>query len=190
MLVYMFNPELWKKAVVTSQQHAHLEELQREFCIQLRKKYEAGAEEHGGFVGDLDPDTLFHHAKEEILDLWVYLHSLKQAAIKMQDENEKSWVEERRALHLRISHLEQENAQLRTGSGVGWQSTGPAGVCGHSSGVEQFAEAPRVSENVSSPLPRSSFVIRLDAKMARNTIRFESPGNPPVDLVLDREVKS
>jgi hypothetical protein len=61
---------------LTDAQQAHIDRIVAEFDQQVRAKYAAGQREHGGNIWQ--KPGMLQHAKEEVLDLWVYLCTLEQ----------------------------------------------------------------------------------------------------------------
>ena len=47
------------------------------FSDKARKKFDAGAKEHGGDVLDLSVEALFNALEEEKIDEWFYLQALR-----------------------------------------------------------------------------------------------------------------
>lgn len=60
---------------MTQEQEEHLQSVKDKFCQDLDKKYRAGQKEHGGNLWD--KEGLLDFAIEEVLDLAVYLYTLK-----------------------------------------------------------------------------------------------------------------
>lgn len=59
---------------------AHLDSIVRELTQDIRAKYAKGQEEHGGRIWE--KPGMLDHAIEEVLDLAVYLYTLKQQLAK------------------------------------------------------------------------------------------------------------
>lgn len=59
------------------QQIDHENQIIEEFVRDHQAKYEKGAIEHGGFLGDVPADQLTDFAIEEVLDQASYLYTLK-----------------------------------------------------------------------------------------------------------------
>jgi hypothetical protein len=62
---------------MTDKQEDHLLAIKSHFERFVDFKYRAGAKEHGGDLKDLTPLQLVHAAKEEAVDLFVYLDTLE-----------------------------------------------------------------------------------------------------------------
>lgn len=60
---------------MTPEQEKHLQEIKDNFVKEVDKKYRAGQKEHGG---DLWDKPMIDNALEEVLDLYVYLRTLKK----------------------------------------------------------------------------------------------------------------
>ena len=55
---------------------AHVSRILNRFNADLRAKYEAGQAEHGGNIWE--KPGMLEHAVEEVIDLVVYLYTLKE----------------------------------------------------------------------------------------------------------------
>ena len=66
-------------------QQLHLDSLVASFESLVRPKYEAGAKEHGGTLSDMPVRDLLVNAREEVIDMFVYL----QTAIEKLDTESK-----------------------------------------------------------------------------------------------------
>lgn len=62
---------------MNQQQIDHENQIIEEFVEDHQAKYEKGAIEHGGFLGDVPADQLTDFAIEEVLDQASYLYTLK-----------------------------------------------------------------------------------------------------------------
>lgn len=60
------------------QQDLHSQSLAKTFSEQMKAKYAAGVKEHGGNLWEVNTDNLLDMAIEEVLDLYVYLQTLKE----------------------------------------------------------------------------------------------------------------
>lgn len=60
------------------EQEQHLEDIKSRFVNFVDFKFRAGAKEHGGDLRDLTAAQLVHAAKEEAVDLFVYLDTLEE----------------------------------------------------------------------------------------------------------------
>lgn len=60
---------------MTPAHEAHLAQLKAEISADLDAKYRAGQQEHGGNIWE--KPGMLEHAIEEVLDLAVYLYTLK-----------------------------------------------------------------------------------------------------------------
>ena len=60
---------------MTTKQTKHLAKIVQSFAVDCSKKYERGAEEHGGNLWD--KKGLVDMALEEVIDLYVYLKTLQ-----------------------------------------------------------------------------------------------------------------
>lgn len=60
---------------MTPEHEAHLAYLKAELTADIDAKYRAGQEEHGGNIWE--KPGMLEHAIEEVLDLAVYLYTLK-----------------------------------------------------------------------------------------------------------------
>jgi hypothetical protein len=61
---------------MTDEQRQHIDAIVASFDREVRAKYEAGQREHGGNIWT--KPGMLRHAKEEVLDLWVYLETLER----------------------------------------------------------------------------------------------------------------
>lgn len=61
---------------LTQEQEEHLTGLTTRFATHVTRKYLKGAQEHGGNLWE--KDGLLQEAKDEVVDLWVYLDTLEQ----------------------------------------------------------------------------------------------------------------
>jgi hypothetical protein len=51
--------------------------LKIQSAVLMDEKYRKGAEEHGGFLGDMTPEDLIANAIDEAIDQLVYLLTLR-----------------------------------------------------------------------------------------------------------------
>ena len=70
---------------MTNSQEEHLQRLKDEFVKRVDAKYRAGAREHGGDLQEVGILTLLEYAMEEVEDMWVYLFTLYEKAIHLED---------------------------------------------------------------------------------------------------------
>lgn len=63
---------------MTDQQRAHRAKIMQRLSVLAHAKYEAGALEHGGLLSDHPVEWLTDNAIEEVIDLAVYLLTLKE----------------------------------------------------------------------------------------------------------------
>lgn len=63
---------------MTSDQEKHIDSLVEVFSKKAKFKYAAGVKEHGGNIWELPKEKLIEAAEEEIIDMWVYLQTLKE----------------------------------------------------------------------------------------------------------------
>lgn len=61
---------------MTPERENHLKSIQDSFCQKVRDKYYNGQSQHGGDLWK--KDGMLDNALEEVLDLYVYLITLKQ----------------------------------------------------------------------------------------------------------------
>lgn len=59
-------------------QRNHVHDLKKLICELLESKYEVGAREHGGYIWDLSLLALVDAAISEVIDLGVYLLTLRE----------------------------------------------------------------------------------------------------------------
>ena len=72
---------------MTDAHEQHLQQIKDKFVSEVDKKYRAGVKEHGGNLAvDYTLPELLDMAMEEVLDLWVYLESLR---MRLQNELEE-----------------------------------------------------------------------------------------------------
>jgi hypothetical protein len=62
--------------MLTAEQQEHLHALTGRFVDQVTEKYVAGQKEHGGDLWR--KKGIIKMAKEEVVDMWVYLDTLEQ----------------------------------------------------------------------------------------------------------------
>ena len=62
---------------LTKEQLSHLTGIKEDFCSAVDLKYRAGAAEHGGDLLGKSPEELVEMALEEVLDLVVYVLTLR-----------------------------------------------------------------------------------------------------------------
>lgn len=70
---------------MSDEQQQHMKDLGRRFIEFMEPKYIKGAEEHGGDIHDMKALQLLNCAKEEVVDLWVYLDTLEEK-LKLSEE--------------------------------------------------------------------------------------------------------
>lgn len=61
---------------MTPKQNAHLKRIQNSFHKEVKRKYEKGQLQHGGNL--FEKRDILDMAMEEIIDLYVYLHTLRE----------------------------------------------------------------------------------------------------------------
>ncbi|MGH9450213.1 MAG: hypothetical protein ACRD1C_12535 [Terriglobales bacterium] len=64
---------------MTREQAKHIQQIQRDFNLEVSPKYARGADSHGGNLWSLTPLELVDEAMAEALDQYVYLHTLREA---------------------------------------------------------------------------------------------------------------
>lgn len=62
---------------MTNEQEGHLHDLQAEVCELMERKYRKGAMEHDSDLLDMPSANILDEAIEEVIDLAVYLLTLK-----------------------------------------------------------------------------------------------------------------
>lgn len=65
----------YPKVILTPEQDKHIRQIQDDFSTAVRLKYTEGVKEHGGNIWDLP--NLIDEAMKEVIDLYVYLHTLR-----------------------------------------------------------------------------------------------------------------
>jgi len=65
---------------MTPEREAHLKSIQDTFCEQVKEKYLRGQSLHGGNL--YEKEGMLDMALEEVLDLYVYLITLKQNVLR------------------------------------------------------------------------------------------------------------
>lgn len=71
---------------MTPQQKAHVTKLQSEATDRIGTKYTKGAQEHGGNIWDLTPSRLINEAIDEAIDQVVYLLTLRDQIVELEDK--------------------------------------------------------------------------------------------------------
>lgn len=77
---------------MTNEQEAHLRDIKYNILNDLDRKYRAGQREHGGDVWK--KSGMIDNAIEEVLDLAVYLYTLRDQISKIQKRFEETFPEQ------------------------------------------------------------------------------------------------
>ena len=72
---------------LTDKQRGHIERIKEKFSTDMEMKYAIGALEHGGDLQDLPLETLVDFLEEEVIDLYVYLHTIKENLNRCRKES-------------------------------------------------------------------------------------------------------